>query len=1299
MDESLPSWLSFSPMAGNVNSGDSLQVTVQADGTNLGVGSYNHYCDISSNDLWAHNTGVSTTFHVSSLPLVADFHADILTGHPSFHVSFTDDSRTDPAHTWSTINSWKWDFNNDGVFDPFVQNPSYEYTTPGVYSVRLVIRTNTGAVSSKLRTDYINMINNPPEAIDSLHTITMEEDTQWGPEYIMGLFNDPDNDPLTLSCDGSEHLTATVSYQFLTLIPAPDWHGTETITIIASDPFGESVQHEIEVTVTPVNDAPVLSIPEDLYFIRNSVYIVDFAPYIDDPDNPDEELSLQIMPVPPEGDINFVYTPIDVANTVGQLTVAFSSPSQIASSATFSIAVNDNMGRLIATTTFTMHVLEQFTPDIEIGDSYEFAGQTVAFTDVTLGNPDHWLWEFGDGSSSELRNPEHQYLVSGTYDIRLTLGNSQVPEEDRMVFIPGMITLSGTAVTVTDIPDTWTVLGSPYNLFGDVVIDSTATVTVEDDVVVNLFSEAPLHVRGAILANGVRFQPQSGSGRWGGIKFSGSGLREPSSLANCQIIDAIVPVDIATQSPVLSNLYIAVSDTTALADGEAIKIFESSCQISDAEILNYRAGITVDGHGPSRATPTLSNIRVRNSSNTQRTEDHDTIGVTLKSFATVDSLEVDNCSTGIIIGSDNETYSSTPTLSNIRVRNSSNTQRTVLQGTGILITGNAAPNLTDVNVSEVANGIVIDDITSMRATPTLTNIRVRNSSNTTRSITNGLIIRNTPNVLITDAWFDDFATGISIEADNRAASTPTLVNIRVRNSSNTQRTETCGIKITGSVNASMDDVEIEDYMNGLSYTMTNHTRAAETVTLSNIRVRNSSNTQRQVSTGAEFSGVEDLRITDMQIDDYSVGLKISASDTRATATPTLVNIRVRNSSNTQREENTSIFLGQGVRGSMQDSVVEEATIGILIAEGNQTVLENNQIINCKTGLRATGTNPLPLRKQLFAMEDAYLLEFPGEDYCAFELYGAGPWSLYQNTISGYAKGVKATNANVNFHTNILWTTGQELTPFVNNSSTIQSRYNNIYRSEGLHPGIGNINSDPLFALPAERNFSLNRNSPCIDAGNPEMAFDADGTIADMGYLAYLHSASAVPSTRFVVVGSQVDFTNISCGHDFADTQIEWDIGNDASIEGTDYNFSYIFDNPGLYDLRLRMQSGDLIDEKAYPGMIAVSSDQLLAPQNPALTRNGNDIVFTWDAVSQTVEGIPYVVPFYLIYKSDSPDGFYHYTGFTIGSETSFTDHDAALDSKAFYLVLGYTGTRAEMLNFVETNTMISRKGVRLLKRE
>ena len=49
---------------------------------------------------------------------------------------------------------------------------------------------------------------------------------------------------------------------------------------------------------------------------------------------------------------------------------------------------------------------------------------TVAFTDTSTGGPTSWTWEFGDGSSSTLRNPTHTYAVAGTYTVTLTARNA-----------------------------------------------------------------------------------------------------------------------------------------------------------------------------------------------------------------------------------------------------------------------------------------------------------------------------------------------------------------------------------------------------------------------------------------------------------------------------------------------------------------------------------------------------------------------------------------------------------------------------------------------------------------------------------------------------------------------------------------------------------------------------------------------------------------------------------------------------------------------------------------------------------
>lgn len=47
-------------------------------------------------------------------------------------------------------------------------------------------------------------------------------------------------------------------------------------------------------------------------------------------------------------------------------------------------------------------------------------GNPINFFDNTPGNITSWSWDFGDGNTSNLQNPTHQYAVSGTYSVTLT---------------------------------------------------------------------------------------------------------------------------------------------------------------------------------------------------------------------------------------------------------------------------------------------------------------------------------------------------------------------------------------------------------------------------------------------------------------------------------------------------------------------------------------------------------------------------------------------------------------------------------------------------------------------------------------------------------------------------------------------------------------------------------------------------------------------------------------------------------------------------------------------------------------
>jgi PKD repeat protein len=49
---------------------------------------------------------------------------------------------------------------------------------------------------------------------------------------------------------------------------------------------------------------------------------------------------------------------------------------------------------------------------------------TVQFSDLSTGNIDEWLWDFGDDTNSDLSDPQHIYSAPGLYSVSLTVSNA-----------------------------------------------------------------------------------------------------------------------------------------------------------------------------------------------------------------------------------------------------------------------------------------------------------------------------------------------------------------------------------------------------------------------------------------------------------------------------------------------------------------------------------------------------------------------------------------------------------------------------------------------------------------------------------------------------------------------------------------------------------------------------------------------------------------------------------------------------------------------------------------------------------
>ena len=86
----------------------------------------------------------------------AAFTADETLGASSLTVTFSDYSS---ATTSTSINTWEWDFNNDGTIDSYDQNPVWNFTDEQSYTVSLTVSDGVDQ-HTRVIDDYITVLGN-----------------------------------------------------------------------------------------------------------------------------------------------------------------------------------------------------------------------------------------------------------------------------------------------------------------------------------------------------------------------------------------------------------------------------------------------------------------------------------------------------------------------------------------------------------------------------------------------------------------------------------------------------------------------------------------------------------------------------------------------------------------------------------------------------------------------------------------------------------------------------------------------------------------------------------------------------------------------------------------------------------------------------------------------------------------------------------------------------------------------------------------------------------------------------------
>ncbi len=820
------------------------------------------------------------------------------------------------------------------------------------------------------------------------------------------------------------------------------------------------------------------------------------------------------------------------------------------------LTISDSTGvQHSKTITDAIHVNDDLSVDFQADITTGPAPLNVHFYSEVTGNIQSYEWDFGDESGPSYdADPFHTYTTNGIYTVSLTVSDGS----DEATATHQDYIVVGTVVDTSQPIDNalWDFQSSPFIVNDNLQIGQGGQLVIEPDVVVCFREGFVLQNNGNLEAQGATFRGIE-SGSWGGLIYSsGSG----GTLSYSEILNATNGISILRsgrdnpRTPTLSNIRIKTSDSATRPAGTGLSVEgDFSGTLDGITIENYAFGIDID-NTQATSTPTLSNIRVKQSDSATRTYE-DAINITGNCDPVLQNINIENYNIGIVIDDTGSDPLSTPTLSNIRIKTSDSATRSVTQAillmnaTDVQIGGTTAndsiiiegypmgieiyqsflrsrstPTLSNIRIKQSDSatridtsailihgpvdahieGVIIDGFMTgidyyqtgdVRDTPTLSNIRIKQSDSATRSQKTGIRVDNIESIIIGGEAVSDSVIiencdiGISVFSNRgRSRATPTLSNIRIKTSDSATRESTSGFNFNGSVVANLKNAIIEGCQYGIFYDMSPALRDRSTPTLSNIRIKQSDSATRELNTGIFLQNVDAIIVgdsthaADIVIEGYQTGVRVTAPD-REISTPTLSNIRIKQSDSATRGIGDGVHFTDGATGVIRNCKIENFANAILLDNCGAVSAYGNTLNNNDTGLRANvSASPLKIHHNTIYLDPGFAHDLNGNSGIMLDTVSDA--MVNNNTIYGYDIGTSANYSNAIWSMNIVWSDDQ-YDQAINNmdaTSTVQARYNNMLN---YSDGTGNIDLNPRFIDAPTGNFTLRANSPCINAGDPD----------------------------------------------------------------------------------------------------------------------------------------------------------------------------------------------------------------------
>ncbi len=379
---------------------------------------------------------------------VANFEANQTSACGSITVQFTNNSQ------YAT--SYLWDFGDDTSSEE--QNPTHTYSTAGNYTVSLTA-TNSEGSDTETKTNYIKVYAIPtlvltttPETIDVTNNGSVTANVNGGATpYNYSWSNSGTGSQITGLSAGTYCVTVTDNngcsvddcaiVELAGVAPVADFEANQTSACgslevnftdnsqyfptswlwnfgdgnTSSEPnpthtYSEAGSYTVSLTVS--NSSGNNTLTKDNYIHVYSIPNLEIE-ITNASDELENDGSAKVIATGGTTPYSYQWSNDETSSTISNL-----SPDTYC----VTVTTHDNCA---ATACGDVEVINLDAPvaNFTANNTQNCGSLTVNFTDLSTNNPQEWLWNFGDGTSSTEQNPQHFYSEAGEYTVSLTCSN------------------------------------------------------------------------------------------------------------------------------------------------------------------------------------------------------------------------------------------------------------------------------------------------------------------------------------------------------------------------------------------------------------------------------------------------------------------------------------------------------------------------------------------------------------------------------------------------------------------------------------------------------------------------------------------------------------------------------------------------------------------------------------------------------------------------------------------------------------------------------------------------------------